>query len=124
MSCSSACDALPKAKASRERFKGCPLEASAIVGPFVTSPTSIEYDDSFTEARVQPKLILSMQCMWEKVKSDYSDQADVANIVFEQVIYLSAGRKQLPFCQNMSSDWARGYHEWVVGHRPHEVIAA
>jgi hypothetical protein len=69
--CSSDGDSPPKAKAvSRERFKGCPLEASKLVGPFLTSPTALEYDDDFSEARVQPKLILKMQAMWEKVKHD------------------------------------------------------
>jgi hypothetical protein len=54
--------------------------------------------------------------VWQMRKKEYGEIAEIAAMMFERVVYLTAGRTELQYWRNMSSDHANDYREWIISH--------
>ena len=54
--------------------------------------------------------------VWELRKKEYGEVAEIAAMMFERVVYLTAGRIELKYWKNISSSHANDYREWIIGH--------
>ena len=53
--------------------------------------------------------------LWEVIKKEYAKLAELSHIMYERVVYLTAGRIELRCWKNMSSAFANHYRVGYSG---------
>ncbi len=100
---------VPLASASmrRARFDGDGKSLADVLEPYVQRPDFLPYDDSPTDARLQPRLILRNRCMWAQLREIQHNLSFRAKTTLDAFHELRKRKGDTwPLDEAQSKDWA------------------